>query len=174
MPPVMEPPPVEEQSGELFRALQDAGADIETAYRADREVRSQAGQNVIAAIKADNAETRAEMNARFREMDAHFLEMRAENDARFREMRAENDARFREMRAENDARFREMKAENDARFAQMKAENDVRFREVMAEIRVVNGRIDMLRQVMWRVVWPLVVLVFSIVMGVFYRFLFDV
>ena len=141
MPPVMEPPPVEEQSGELFRALQDAGADIETAYRADREVRSQAGQNVIAAIKADNAETRAEMNARFREMDA---------------------------------RFREMKAENDARFAQMKADNDARFREVMAEIRVVNGRIDMLRQVMWRVVWPLVVLVFSIVMGVFYRFLFDV
>ncbi len=156
MPPVMEPPPVEEQSGELFRALQDAGADIETAYRADREVRSQAGQNVIAAIKADNAETRAEMNARFREM------------------KAENDARFREMRAENDARFREMKAENDARFAQMKADNDARFREVMAEIRVVNGRIDMLRQVMWRVVWPLVVLVFSIVMGVFYRFLFDV
>ena len=156
MPPVMEPPPVEEQSGELFRALQDAGADIETAYRADREVRSQAGQNVIAAIKADNAETRAEMNARFREM------------------KAENDARFREMKAENDARFREMRAENDARFAQMKADNDARFREVMAEIRVVNGRIDMLRQVMWRVVWPLVVLVFSIVMGVFYRFLFDV
>ena len=109
---------------------------------------SQAGRNVIAAIKADNAETRAEMNARFREMDA-----------RFREMKAENDARFREMRAENDVRFREMKAE---------------IAEVKAEVHVVNGRIDMLRQVMWRVVWPLVVLVFSIVMGVFYRFLFDV
>ena len=145
MPPVMEPPPAEEQSGELFRALQDAGVDTATAYRADKEVSSQAGQNVIAAIKADNAETRAEMNARFAQM-----------------------------KAENDARFREMRAENDARFAQMKAENDARFREVMAEIRVVNGRIDMLRQVMWRVVWPLVVLVFSIVMGVFYRFLFDV
>ena len=102
---------------------------------------SQAGQNVIAAIKADNAETRAENKARF---------------------------------AEVNARLREMKAENDARFREMKAENDARFREVMAEIRVVNGRIDMLRQVMWRVVWPLVVLVFSIVMGVFYRFLFDV
>ena len=152
MPPVMEPPPVEEQSGELFRALQDAGADIETAYRADREVRSQAGQNVIAAIKADNAETRAEMNARFREM-------KAENDARFAQMRAENDARFAQMKADNDARFREIKAE---------------IAEVKAEVRVVNGRIDMLRQVMWRVVWPLVVLVFSIVMGVFYRFLFDV
>ena len=78
MPPVMEPPPVEEQSGELFRALQDAGADIETAYRADREVRSQAGQNVIAAIKADNAETRAEMNARFREIKAEITEVKAE------------------------------------------------------------------------------------------------
>ena len=121
--------------------MQDAGADIETAYRADREVRSQAGQNVIAAIKADNAETRAEMNARFREM------------------KAENDARFAQMKAESDARFREIKAE---------------IAEVKAEVRVVNGRIDMLRQVMWRVVWPLVVLVFSIVMGVFYRFLFDV
>ena len=141
MPPVMEPPPAEEQSVELFRALQDAGVDTAAAYRADREVSSQAGRNVIAAIKADNAETKAENKARF---------------------------------AEVNARLREMKAENDARFREMKAENDARFREVMAEIRVVNGRIDMLRQVMWRVVWPLVVLVFSIVMGVFYRFLFDV
>ncbi len=82
MPTLMEPPPAEEQSGELFRALCDAGADAETAYRVDREVRLQAGQNVIAAIHASAAETRAEVNARF-------TEMKAENNARFREMMAE-------------------------------------------------------------------------------------
>ncbi len=158
MPPVMEPPPVEEQSGELFRALQDAGADIETAYRADREVRSQAGQNVIAAIKADNAETRAEMNARFREM-------RAENDVRFAQMRAENDARFAQMKADNDARFAQMKAENDARFREIKAE----ITEVKAEVRAVHSRIDTQQ----RVVWPLLALLATTIFSMLYRFLTD-
>ena len=45
-------------------------------------MRSQAGQNVIAAVHASAAETRAEVNARF-------IEMKAESDARFREIMAE-------------------------------------------------------------------------------------
>ena len=78
MPTLMEPPPAEEQSGELFRALCDAGVDAETAYRVDREVRSQAGQNVIAAIHASAAETRADNKALMAEMNARFREMMAE------------------------------------------------------------------------------------------------
>ena len=96
MPTLMEPPPAEEQSSELFRALCDAGVDAETAYRVDREVRSQAGQNVIAAIHASAAETRADNKALMAEMNARFREMKAENDARFAEIKAH----FGEVRAE--------------------------------------------------------------------------
>ena len=74
----MEPPPAEEQSEELFRALRGAGMDAETAHRVDKEVRSQAGQNVIAAIHASAAETRAENKALFAEMNARFREIKAE------------------------------------------------------------------------------------------------
>ena len=41
-----------ETSGALFRALRSAGVDADLAYRADDEVRSQAGQNVIAVLGA--------------------------------------------------------------------------------------------------------------------------
>ena len=154
MPTVMEPPPAEEQSEELFRALRGAGMDAETAHRVDKEVRSQAGQNVIAAIHASAAETRAENKALFAEMNARFREMNAVNDARFREMRAENDARFREMKAENDARFREIKAE---------------VAEVKAEVRAVHSRIDTQQ----RVVWPLLALLATTIFSMLYRFLID-
>ena len=41
-----------ETSGALFRALRSAGVDADLACRADDEVRSQAGQNVIAVLGA--------------------------------------------------------------------------------------------------------------------------
>ena len=63
-------------------------------------MRSQAGQNVIAAVHDSAAETRADNKALMAEMNARFTEMKAENDARFREMSAENNARFREIMAE--------------------------------------------------------------------------
>ena len=39
-------------TGALFRALRSAGVEPDLAYRADDEVRSQAGQNVIAVLGA--------------------------------------------------------------------------------------------------------------------------
>ncbi len=170
MPTLMEPPPAEEQSEELFHALRDSGMDAETAHRVDKEVRSQAGQNVIAAIHASAAETRAENKALFAEMNARFREMNAVNDARFREMRAENDARFREMKADNDARFREIKADNDARFREIKAEIaevKAEVSGVKAEVRAVHSRIDTQQ----RVVWPLLALLATTIFSMLYGFL---
>ena len=45
-------PAATETSGALFRALRSAGVEPELAYRADDEVRSQAGQNVITVMNA--------------------------------------------------------------------------------------------------------------------------
>ena len=69
----------------------------------------------FAELRRENRESRAAIDARFREMDARFGEM----DARFGEM----DARFGEM----DARFGQI----DARFGQI----DARFREQEETIR---------------------------------------
>ena len=52
-------PSAAEASGALFRALRAAGVEAELAYRADDEVRAQAGQNVIAVVN---------VNARFSEL----------------------------------------------------------------------------------------------------------
>ncbi len=45
-------PAATETSGALFRALRSAGVEPDLAYRADDEVRSQAGQNVITVMNA--------------------------------------------------------------------------------------------------------------------------
>ena len=45
-------PAATETSGALFRALRSAGVEPDLAYRADDEVRSQAGQNVITVVNA--------------------------------------------------------------------------------------------------------------------------
>ena len=45
-------PAATETSGALFRALRSTGVEPDLAYRADDEVRSQAGQNVITVVNA--------------------------------------------------------------------------------------------------------------------------
>ena len=45
-------PAATETSGALFRDLRSAGVEPDLAYRADDEVRSQAGQNVITVVNA--------------------------------------------------------------------------------------------------------------------------
>ncbi|MDE0436627.1 MAG: hypothetical protein OXH92_21735 [Bryobacterales bacterium] len=45
-------PAATETSGALFRARRSAGVEPDLAYRADDEVRSQAGQNVITVVNA--------------------------------------------------------------------------------------------------------------------------
>ena len=57
-------PTAGETTGALFRALRSAGVEEDLAYRADDEVRSQAGQNVIAVLGAKIDSFRAELNTK--------------------------------------------------------------------------------------------------------------
>ena len=52
-----------ETSGALFRALRAAGVEAELAYRADDEVRAQAGQNVTAVLNVRFSELSAKIDA---------------------------------------------------------------------------------------------------------------
>lgn len=63
-------PTVGESSGALFRALRSVGVEPDLAYRADDEVRSQAGQNVIAVVNARFAELSAKIDAVDTRIDA--------------------------------------------------------------------------------------------------------
>ena len=56
-------PPATETTGALFRALRSAGVEADLAYRADDEVRAQAGQNVITVVNARFAELSAKIDA---------------------------------------------------------------------------------------------------------------
>ncbi|MCY4588908.1 MAG: hypothetical protein OXB98_23025 [Bryobacterales bacterium] len=78
-----------ESTGALFRALRSAGVEADLAYRADDEVRAQAGQNVITVLgaKIDAQGTRitefkAEMDTRFAELKSETAEIRAETKTR--------------------------------------------------------------------------------------------
>ena len=55
--------PAAETSGALFRALRAAGVEAELAYRADDEVRAQAGQNVITVVNARFSELSVKLDA---------------------------------------------------------------------------------------------------------------
>ncbi len=108
-------PTTTEPTGALFRALRSVDVDPDLAYRADDEVRAQAGQNVVAAIGAKIDSQGAKINAQI-------TEIRAEMKAGFSE---------------------------------------------------VNSRIDTLEKVVWRVIWPLIILLAVPVFGLLYRVLTD-
>lgn len=59
-----------ESSGALFRALRSVGVEPDLAYRADDEVRAQAGQNVITAIGAQITELKVRIDAQSAELGA--------------------------------------------------------------------------------------------------------
>lgn len=63
-------PSAAEASGALFRALRAAGVEAELAYRADDEVRAQAGQNVIAVVNAGFSELSVKIDAVNSHIDA--------------------------------------------------------------------------------------------------------
>lgn len=57
-----------ETSGALFRALRSAGVEPDPACRADDEVRSQAGQNVITVVNARFDELSAKIDSQATEI----------------------------------------------------------------------------------------------------------
>ena len=63
-------PTTTEPTGALFRALRSVDVDPDLAYRADDEVRAQAGQNVITAISAQFTGFRAELDTRLTRIEA--------------------------------------------------------------------------------------------------------
>ena len=58
-----------------------------------------------------------------------------------------------------------------AQITELKAEMKAGFAEVNAHIDVQTSRIDVLQRVVWRVIWPLIVLLAVPVFGLLYRVL---
>ncbi len=57
----------------------------------------------------------------------------------------------------------------EAQITEVKAEMDTRLTHIEVEIKTQGARIDDLRQVVWRVIWPLIVLLAVPVFGLLYR-----
>ena len=66
-----------------------------------------------------------------------------------------------ELRAEMDTRFAELKVETAEIRSEIKAQG--------AEIKAQGARIEDLRQVVWRVIWPLIALLATTVFGLLYQ-----
>ena len=62
----------------------------------------------------------------------------------------------------------ELKASMDTRFAELQSETA----EIRAEIKAQGARIEDLRQVVWRVIWPLIALLATTVFGLLYQAVF--
>ena len=60
------------------------------AYRADDEVRAQAGQNVITVLGAKIDSLGARIDAQSARIDARITELKAEMETRFAELKSEN------------------------------------------------------------------------------------
>ena len=115
--------PTEPATSPIFRALRSVDVDPDLAYEAAEASRLQAGENVIAAIRAQITELKAELKAQG--------------------------------------------ARIDGRFSQIEAQ----IIEVKAELKAQGARIDDLQKVVWRVIWPLIVLLAVPVFGLLYRVL---
>ena len=58
-----------------------------------------------------------------------------------------------------------------AQLTEFRAELDTRLTRIEAEIKAQGARLDDLRQVIWRVIWPLIVLLAVPVFGLLYKVL---
>ncbi len=134
----------------IYRALRTPEPDPDLAHAAVEEIRELSGQNVIAVVGSQIAELKAQI-ADFRaEMKAEITEVRAE----ITEVRAEMKAEITEVRAEMKAGFAEVNARIDAQAARIDTQ---------------AARIDVMQRVIWRVIWPLIVLLAAPVLGLLYQ-----
>ena len=131
--------PAEPVTSAIFRALRSVDVDPDLAYEAAEESRRQAGENVIAALGA-------KIDAQGARTDAQIAEVKAEIDAQG---------------ARTDAQIAEVKAEIAAQGARIDAQ--------IAEIKAQGSRIEDLRQVVWRVIWPLIALLAVPIFGLLYE-----
>ena len=123
----------------IYRALRSPEPDPDLAHAAVEEIRGLSGQNVIAVVGSQIAE-----------LKVLIADFRAEMKAEITEVRAE----ITEVRAEMKAGFAEVNARIDAQAARIDAQ---------------TSRIDDLQRVIWRVIWPLIVLLAAPVFGLLYK-----
>lgn len=74
-------------------------------------------------------------------------------------------AQITELRAELGTQIAELNASMDTRFAELQSETA----EIRAEIKAQGARIEDLRLVVWRVIWPLIALLATTVFGLLYQ-----
>ena len=127
----------------IYRALRTPEPDPDLAHAAVEEIRELSGQNVIAVVGSQIAELKAQM-----------ADFRAEMKAEITEVRAEMKAEITEVRAEMKTGFAEVNARIDAQAARIDAQ---------------AARIDVMQRVIWRVIWPLIVLLAAPVFGLLYQ-----
>ena len=123
----------------IYRALRSPEPDPDLAHAAVEEIRGLSGQNVIAVVGSQIAE-----------LKVLIADFRAEMKAEITEVRAE----ITEVRAEMKAGFAEVNARIDTQAARIDAQ---------------TSRIDDLQRVIWRVIWPLIVLLAAPVFGLLYK-----
>ncbi len=143
--------PAEPVTSAIFRALRSVDVDPDLAYEAAEESRRQAGENVIAALGA--------------KIDFQVAALGAKIDSQVAELKAEIDAQG----ARTDAQIAKVKTAVDA----LSARTDAQITEVKAEIKAQASRIEDLRQVVWRVIWPLIALLAVPIFGLLYEALAD-
>ena len=139
--------PAEPVPSAIFRALRSVDVDPDLAYEAAEESRRQAGENVIAALGA--------------KIDSQVAELKAEIDAQGAELKAEIKAQG----ARTDVQISKVNTALDA----LSARTDAQITEVKAEIKAQGSLIENLRQVVWRVIWPLIALLAVPIFGLLYE-----
>ena len=123
----------------IYRARRTPEPDPDLAHAAVEEIRELSGQNVIAVVGSQIADLKAQI-----------ADFRAEMKAEITEVRAE----ITEVRAEMKAGFAEVNARIDAQAARIDTQ---------------AARIDVMQRVIWRVIWPLIVLLAAPVLGLLYQ-----
>ena len=123
----------------IYRPLRSPEPDPDLAHAAVEEIRGLSGQNVIAVVGSQIAE-----------LKVLIADFRAEMKAEITEVRAE----ITDFRAEMKAGFAEVNARIDTQAARIDAQ---------------TSRIDDLQRVIWRVIWPLIVLLAAPVFGLLYK-----
>ena len=161
--------PAEPVTSAVFRARRSVDVDPDLAYEAAEESRRQAGENVISALGAkidfQVAALGAKIDAQGARTDAQIAKVKTAVDA----LSARTDAQIIEVKTALDA----LSIRTDAQVAEVKAEIDAQITEVKAEIKAQGSRIEDLRQVVWRVIWPLIALLAVPIFGLLYEALAD-
>ena len=146
-----------ESTGALFKALRSVGVEPELAYRADDEVRNRAGRNVVSVIGA-------KIDARTKEIGAR-LDAQGVAVARIDNQGADLEAKIEAQGAELGARIDDKFTQVNSRISSIESRMDAQAVQIASN----GARIDDLRVVLVRVIWPLIILLAVPIFGAVYK-----